>query len=72
MKILFITIIVTAVFSSCDSNPKKGYKESREIIPNPEGYQKDTFNQVPKDSTLTLQDSNQVLGTDSIPKHEIK
>jgi hypothetical protein len=74
MKTLLIAIAVITVFSSCDNNPKKGYDESREIIPNPEGYQKDTFIQVPKDSILTLQDSNKVLGIaqDSIQNTKVK
>ncbi len=58
-KIALLTLIII-VFSSCHNNTKV-YDESREIVPNPEGYQKDTFIE-------PIQDSTQVL--DSV--HKIK
>ncbi|KIO77746.1 hypothetical protein TH53_07390 [Pedobacter lusitanus] len=50
MKTLWMIIIIAAI-TGCHDKPK-AYDESRELIPDPEGYQKDTIIQSTKDSAL--------------------
>ncbi|WP_436487884.1 hypothetical protein [Chitinophaga sp. ARDCPP14] len=52
MKILLIAITLTG-FCSC-YNSKEGYDESRELVPNPEGYKKDTFIQSSADTVALI------------------
>ncbi|MDR6569979.1 hypothetical protein [Chitinophaga ginsengisegetis] len=52
MKILLIALTLTG-FCSC-YNSTESYDESRELVPNPEGYQKDTVIQSPVDSVQLM------------------
>jgi hypothetical protein len=52
MKILLIALVLTG-FCGC-YNSTGSYDESRELVPNPEGYQKDTFIQSPVDSVQLM------------------
>jgi hypothetical protein len=51
---IFISIFICLVFSSCNQakNPPKPYQESRELVPNPEGYKKDSFITANEDTSL--------------------
>jgi hypothetical protein len=42
MKVFLLMLLI--LLTACKkSTPSKNYNESRELVPNPEGYQKDTF-----------------------------
>ncbi|ASK30145.1 hypothetical protein CEY12_08475 [Chryseobacterium sp. T16E-39] len=43
MKVLFLILILITTACGNGKDSSKNYNESRELIPNPEGYQKDTF-----------------------------
>ncbi|HWV67473.1 hypothetical protein [Chitinophaga sp.] len=47
MRMLLLAILLT-IFPGC-FNKSQNYNERRELVPDPEGYQKDTF-AVPADS----------------------
>ena len=49
MKILFLILLI-AFISSCHPKAPAKYDESRELVPNPEGYKKDSFIQAGSDS----------------------
>lgn len=55
MKKLLIAI-AAIVFFSCHNNNPESYDESRELVPDPEGYKKDTFIQ-PLDDALQHPDT---------------
>ncbi|MGO4290888.1 hypothetical protein [Chitinophaga sp. RAB17] len=63
MKILLI-VLALVTFSGCYNNPKS-YDESRELVPNPEGYKKDTFIQVPQDTLQYLDTLRKTSGLES-------
>lgn len=43
MRILFVMILFIITACGNGNNSSKSYDESRELIPDPEGHQKDTF-----------------------------
>lgn len=43
MRILFLMILLIITSCGNGNNSSKSYDENRELIPNPEGHQKDTF-----------------------------